>query len=702
MTEHTANQVVDSRTRMLPPLLVFGVACFLFAGAIKFHLKGGDIWFARAMGAPVTCLFLAFVASFAGRWFFGSRPAAVGAKVLAALVVMLPLMGLLGVVQGATRGPAADANGATLLGGTFGAMLAGPRAFGSLGTTVAGIIFAILALFGAYLARRITVPTETAKPEDPYTALKAMTAKRASAAEDRVANIASIDDDDDDSAIGAVAPARGDLFPADAELEPEPVAIATAEDDEPEETATQPWNADEPEVEEVVREPLRAPLLAGLVEDGGEEDEKADEAPTAARFFASALVHPPVRAMARQDEDEIATLSLDDEDEDEDIGAMPRAPSLEPDEDAVAEVEEEVDEEVEVEARAALAVSEPEIESMAAGESPELAAEWLAAPHVFHTPRAIETEIAANEALYDILDVEARPEPEPVVERPRFRIKADYVRHEQEPDVLTEEPAASVEAPAPVEEEDPVVWTAAPERESRSGRLRAFNTEEEKKKEDEFGFGIEIENEVAAEPVAEIASSEEPEPEVASKRNRSRRRRALTTEDEDRNEEERGIETENEIAAVPEEAPTPEPAPIVEAQLELPDMPAAPAAAAAETAEETKPKRRMRSAKKDWASWDEAPKERPRLRLVKAEPEDEQLEVPGMGGDDSYDRAVAVVVKEDRCSVSLLQRNLGVTFGEATALIDRMYQQGVVGPYQPTGRRDVLLGKKGAAAAEES
>ena len=43
--------------------------------------------------------------------------------------------------------------------------------------------------------------------------------------------------------------------------------------------------------------------------------------------------------------------------------------------------------------------------------------------------------------------------------------------------------------------------------------------------------------------------------------------------------------------------------------------------------------------------------------------------------------------------MSLLQRNLGVTFGEATALIDRMFQQGVVGPYQPTGRRDVVKRK---------
>ena len=68
-------------------------------------------------------------------------------------------------------------------------------------------------------------------------------------------------------------------------------------------------------------------------------------------------------------------------------------------------------------------------------------------------------------------------------------------------------------------------------------------------------------------------------------------------------------------------------------------------------------------------------------------------------GDDSYDRAVALVIAEDRCSVSLLQRNLGVTFGEATALIDRMYQQGVVGPYQPTGRRDVV--KRGKLKAED-
>ena len=163
MNATTASPIVDSRARMILPLSVFFLACFLFAGAIKFNLKGGDLWFAKPAGAPVTCSLLAVMGFLAARWFFGATPTGVPKLLLATLVVLLPLTGLLGVIQLATHDPVSSSLDATPLGGMIGSMLAGPRAFGAFGTTVAGIMFATLSLFGGYLARRITTKDDAAR-----------------------------------------------------------------------------------------------------------------------------------------------------------------------------------------------------------------------------------------------------------------------------------------------------------------------------------------------------------------------------------------------------------------------------------------------------------------------------------------------------------------------------------------------------------
>ena len=59
--------------------------------------------------------------------------------------------------------------------------------------------------------------------------------------------------------------------------------------------------------------------------------------------------------------------------------------------------------------------------------------------------------------------------------------------------------------------------------------------------------------------------------------------------------------------------------------------------------------------------------------------------------EDTYRRAVTLITDEDRCTQQLLQRSLSLTFSEATAMIERMYDEGLVGPPTPTGgRREVL------------
>jgi S-DNA-T family DNA segregation ATPase FtsK/SpoIIIE len=59
--------------------------------------------------------------------------------------------------------------------------------------------------------------------------------------------------------------------------------------------------------------------------------------------------------------------------------------------------------------------------------------------------------------------------------------------------------------------------------------------------------------------------------------------------------------------------------------------------------------------------------------------------------DDLYENAVDVVVREGRGSVSLLQRTLGIGYGRAARLIDYMAEDGIVGSYNGSQAREVLL-----------
>jgi S-DNA-T family DNA segregation ATPase FtsK/SpoIIIE len=67
-----------------------------------------------------------------------------------------------------------------------------------------------------------------------------------------------------------------------------------------------------------------------------------------------------------------------------------------------------------------------------------------------------------------------------------------------------------------------------------------------------------------------------------------------------------------------------------------------------------------------------------------AEPEDE--------ADELFDRAVALVVREQRASTSFLQRRLAIGYNRAADLMDRMEREGLVGPANNVGKREILLG----------
>lgn len=67
----------------------------------------------------------------------------------------------------------------------------------------------------------------------------------------------------------------------------------------------------------------------------------------------------------------------------------------------------------------------------------------------------------------------------------------------------------------------------------------------------------------------------------------------------------------------------------------------------------------------------------------------------GFGGDgesnDLYDRAVAVVTRDGKASTSYIQRRLQIGYNRAASLIERMEQEGVVGPANHAGKREILV-----------
>jgi S-DNA-T family DNA segregation ATPase FtsK/SpoIIIE len=59
--------------------------------------------------------------------------------------------------------------------------------------------------------------------------------------------------------------------------------------------------------------------------------------------------------------------------------------------------------------------------------------------------------------------------------------------------------------------------------------------------------------------------------------------------------------------------------------------------------------------------------------------------------DELYEQAIEVVVREGRGSTSLLQRALGIGYGRAARLVDFMAEDGIVGQYNGSQAREVLL-----------
>jgi S-DNA-T family DNA segregation ATPase FtsK/SpoIIIE len=86
------------------------------------------------------------------------------------------------------------------------------------------------------------------------------------------------------------------------------------------------------------------------------------------------------------------------------------------------------------------------------------------------------------------------------------------------------------------------------------------------------------------------------------------------------------------------------------------------------------------------------------------EDEDEEVEdVPllddgeaGLGSGEVYEQAVSIVLRHKKASTSYIQRRLQIGYNRAASIMERMEKEGVVGPANHAGKREILIGPGGA------
>jgi S-DNA-T family DNA segregation ATPase FtsK/SpoIIIE len=89
------------------------------------------------------------------------------------------------------------------------------------------------------------------------------------------------------------------------------------------------------------------------------------------------------------------------------------------------------------------------------------------------------------------------------------------------------------------------------------------------------------------------------------------------------------------------------------------------------------------------------------LEAVTADDEEEEdtEELPvfdesemGLGSGELYDQAVQVVLRHRKASTSYIQRRLQIGYNRAASLMERMEREGIVGPANHAGKREILMG----------
>ena len=87
------------------------------------------------------------------------------------------------------------------------------------------------------------------------------------------------------------------------------------------------------------------------------------------------------------------------------------------------------------------------------------------------------------------------------------------------------------------------------------------------------------------------------------------------------------------------------------------------------------------------------------LDAITEDDEDDDDEPSGKGGvsgvfdesDDPYDHAVAIVLRDGKASTSYIQRRLGIGYNRAASIIEKMEKEGIVGPANHAGKREILV-----------
>ncbi len=81
---------------------------------------------------------------------------------------------------------------------------------------------------------------------------------------------------------------------------------------------------------------------------------------------------------------------------------------------------------------------------------------------------------------------------------------------------------------------------------------------------------------------------------------------------------------------------------------------------------------------------------------VEDDESDDEADASSYAADDEagdlYDRAVAIVLRDKKCSTSYVQRRLSVGYNKAASLVERMEKEGVVGAANHAGKRQILAG----------
>jgi len=85
--------------------------------------------------------------------------------------------------------------------------------------------------------------------------------------------------------------------------------------------------------------------------------------------------------------------------------------------------------------------------------------------------------------------------------------------------------------------------------------------------------------------------------------------------------------------------------------------------------------------------------------VVEGPAEDQESDIDlvlGLGGntdgeDALYDQAVAIVIKDRKCSTSYIQRKLAIGYNKAARLVEQMEDEGVVSSANHVGKREILV-----------